>query len=164
MVSSTRTDWWVQQNHAYGIQSREVHCSWRHNELDPSSGVPIGNWKVLTTTFRNRLSELYIGSPDPDYKVMAICWADKRPKCIISNWGDTRPCEFDILRERTVVEFTEDGKSIMVNKNKTVIQPNVIRDFYQFFGAIDINDHSRQGTLAIERYWLTKRWWLRIFQ
>jgi hypothetical protein len=43
------------------------------------------------------------------------------------------------------------------------MQPNAIHEFFKYFAAIDINDHLRQGILAIERQWMTRRWWMRIF-
>jgi hypothetical protein len=34
---------------------------------------------------------------------------------------------------------------------------------FQAFSTIDISDHYRQGILELERHWLTKHWWVRIF-
>lgn len=133
----------------------------RNNSMNASER---GEWAVMTTTFRDRLSQTNAFHADPDYKVMAICWADRKAKCIISNWGNTRRCDTDIVRERSVVIRDENGELRLKRKDKTVMQPNVIHDFYKYFGTIDVNDHYRQGTLAIERNWLTKRWWTRIFQ
>lgn len=123
-----------------------------------------GEWAVFTTTFKNRISPRDPLRADRNFSVMAVCWADRKPKCIISNWSNSRRCDSDIIRERSIVEKDRHGISRLVSCDKTVMQPNVINEFYKYFSAIDINDHSRQGILAIERYWLTKRWWLRVFQ
>lgn len=126
--------------------------------------IPRGNWHVLKTTFRNRLDERQMGL-DADYDVLAVCWADKKAKCIITNWGTTVRCASDSIRRRTATVVDEtSGLFQTVNKDKTVMQPNVIQEFFKYFGAIDINDHLRPGILAIERQWMTKKWWVRIFQ
>ena len=130
------------------------------NELDSVRT----RWTVLTTTFRDRISDRNSLTLDRDYKVMAVCWADLQPKCIISNWGDTRRCSTDVERERSIILTDSRGRQRQGYVTKFIPQPNVIHEFFKYFGTIDASDHNRQGTLAIERYWLTKRWWLRIFQ
>lgn len=142
-----------------------LHEWFRETEVSRNENDSIRNrWTVLTTTFRDRINPRNILTIDRDYKVMAICWADLQPKCIISNWGDTRPCSTDIVRERSIIERDSGGRARQAYVTKTIAQPNVIHEFFKYFGTIDAFDHNRQGTLAIERYWLTKRWWLRIFQ
>lgn len=141
------------------------HEWYRETEASRNEGDSIRNrWTVLTTTFRDRINPRGNYAIDRDYKVMAICWADVQPKCIISNWGDTRRCSIDICRERSIIVRDARGKERQAYVTKTIAQPNVIHEFFKYFGTIDASDHNRQGTLAIERYWLTKRWWLRIFQ
>lgn len=37
-------------------------------------------------------------------------------------------------------------------------RPMVVKDYFDAFPIIDIHDHYRQGTLAIERKWHTETW------
>lgn len=41
--------------------------------------------------------------------------------------------------------------------------PMVVKEYFTAFPIIDIHDHYRQGTLVIERRWLTTTWWHRLF-
>ena len=36
--------------------------------------------------------------------------------------------------------------------------------FYEFYGAIDVHDHYRQGSLAFERHWITRKWYHSFFR
>jgi len=35
--------------------------------------------------------------------------------------------------------------------------------FFSHFSVIDVHDHLRQGSLAIENFWYTHKWWHRVF-
>ena len=39
----------------------------------------------------------------------------------------------------------------------------MIADFFQYFSIIDVHDHYRQGSLELERHWITHYWWHRMF-
>ena len=39
----------------------------------------------------------------------------------------------------------------------------MVETLYKNFSIIDIHDHRRQGIFAIEKFWLTKKWWVRTF-
>jgi hypothetical protein len=39
----------------------------------------------------------------------------------------------------------------------------VIKEFFTYFSAIDIHDHYRQGSLALQDYWQTKSWVMRMW-
>ena len=39
----------------------------------------------------------------------------------------------------------------------------MVEEFYSCFGIIDVHDHLRQGSLAMEREWYTHKWWHRVF-
>lgn len=124
-----------------------------------------GTWHVLSSTFRNRLPNRNERAQDVDFPVMAICWADKKAKHIISNWGTTLRSPTNSLRKRSkTVRDPVTGILDTVHCDKEVMQPEVIEDFYKRFAVIDVNDHLRQGILGIERQWYTKHWWMRIFQ
>ncbi len=44
-----------------------------------------------------------------------------------------------------------------------VDRPAAVEMFFDNFSTIDIHDHYRQGSLALERTWHTRNWWHRIF-
>ena len=46
---------------------------------------------------------------------------------------------------------------------KTIPRPLIVEKFLEFFSAIDVHDHYRQCSLAIEREWITHTWWHRTF-
>ena len=123
-----------------------------------------GQWHVLTSTFRNRFPNRNMLAFDGDYPVMALCWADKKAKTIIANWGSTLRCSDDSVRLRSRTEVDDSGHYITIHENRSVMQPEVIDFMFRYFGLIDFHDGKRQGTLEIERFWLTQKWWLRFFQ
>ena len=42
-------------------------------------------------------------------------------------------------------------------------RPKMIEEYFSCFSNIDVHDHYRQGSLAIERSWVTQKWYHRIF-
>jgi len=52
----------------------------------------------------------------------------------------------------------------METPEKVVNRPKIVEDIFKSFSVIDIHDHLRQGSLAIERQWNTNKWPLRLFQ
>ena len=46
---------------------------------------------------------------------------------------------------------------------KEVPRPSLVEEFYSCFSAIDVHDHYRQGSLEMERNWVTRKWYHRIF-
>ena len=83
-------------------------------------------------------------------KIIACVWVDKRPKTIICNR----------LRRRIDVV---DGITTTVQYTKMIPRPLIVEKFFEFFSSIDVHDHYRQGSLAIEREWITHTWWHRTF-
>lgn len=39
----------------------------------------------------------------------------------------------------------------------------MVEKFYEYFNTIDVHDHLRQGSLAMEESWATKYWRHRLF-
>ncbi len=39
----------------------------------------------------------------------------------------------------------------------------MIEEFFSCFSQIDIHDHYRQGSLQIEKSWITQKWYHRLF-
>jgi hypothetical protein len=49
-----------------------------------------------------------------------------------------------------------------VTYQKTVKRPVMVEQVYMYFSSIDIHNHYRQGTLALEESWGTHTWWHRL--
>ena len=47
--------------------------------------------------------------------------------------------------------------------HKFVKRPKMVEEFFSCFSNVDIHDHYRQGSLEMERNWVTKKWYHRIF-
>ena len=57
-----------------------------------------------------------------------------------------------------------DGIPTTMQYTKTIPRPVIVEKFFEFFfSTIDVHDHYRQGSLAIEREWITHTWWHRTF-
>ena len=56
-----------------------------------------------------------------------------------------------------------DGEEVTEKYEKRIKRPQIIEDFYEFFSAVDVHDHLRQGSLRMEEAWKTKTWAHRIF-
>ena len=86
---------------------------------------------------------------------------DKKPKTIICNQYTGHPgIPSEHLRHRIDVV---DGIPTTVQYTKTMPRPVIVEKFFEFFSSIDVHDHYRQGSLAIEREWITHTWWHRTF-
>ena len=46
---------------------------------------------------------------------------------------------------------------------KEIPRPSLVEEFYSCFSAIDVHGHYRQGSLEMERNWVTRKWYHRIF-
>jgi hypothetical protein len=93
--------------------------------------------------------------------LFALCWADRKVKTIISTRGTTSPGNASQRpRHRKIVE---NGKYVTVQYSKAVKRPVMVEQFFNSFAAVDIHDHLRQGSLGMEREWLTHTWWHRLY-
>jgi hypothetical protein len=95
---------------------------------------------------------------DPIY---ALAWYDKRTKCIISTCGSTVQVEPSCRRRHDV--RVVDNVYETYTYNKEVQRPQMIEEFFSCFSQIDVHDHYRQGSLAIEKSWITQKWYHRVF-
>jgi len=64
------------------------------------------------------------------------------------------------MRHRRVIDI--DGVQSTLCYALEIKRPHMFEAFYEYFGAIDVHDHLRQGSLAMEKEWLTHKWWHRI--
>jgi len=92
----------------------------------------------------------------------AVGWMDKRLKAIVCNCSTSIRAMTNSVRRRHRKIFV-DGSYSTESRNIEIKWPEAIRQFFHYFVAIDLHDHYRQGILEMERTWLTKKWWIRVF-
>ena len=83
-------------------------------------------------------------------------------KVFFSSVGNCLNAAPQIL-QRTRVVLNESGHYVTETYNKTTTRIQIIFWLFQYFSAIDIHDHYRQGIFNIEEHWKTHTWWHRIF-
>jgi hypothetical protein len=138
-------DWYVEMDNAH--------------QADPALN-PRGEWITLTSSYRNPVDP----NDNVDHPITAVGWADKVLKSIVCNFGTSYRSPTDSIRSRSRRETdVSTGQYINVEYNKVVKRPNIVAEYFDAFPTIDIHDHYRQGTLELERHWLTKTWWVRLF-
>ena len=91
----------------------------------------------------------------------ALGLKDRKLKTIISNAGTTLSGNPSKRKRHKKVE--KDGMYETVTYYKEISRPSMIELFFSCFGAIDVHDHYREGSLAFEREWYTHCWWHRMF-
>ncbi|KAL5467723.1 hypothetical protein EMCRGX_G031988 [Ephydatia muelleri] len=94
--------------------------------------------------------------------IFALGWYDKKGKYLISSCGTTLP-GIPCKRPRFKKIVNNDGFYETVAYTKEVRRPAMVEEFFSCFSSIDIHDHYRQGSLEMERQWVTRRWHHRIF-
>ncbi|KUF99681.1 hypothetical protein AM588_10008680 [Phytophthora nicotianae] len=108
-----------------------------------------GDFKVFSSTTEHG-NQMY-----------AICWADRKPMTIISNRGTTLPGSDSVRTRHRLIE--RNGLVETMRYEKRISRPQMVELFFSDFSTIDIHDHYRQGSLAIEREWITRNWTHRLF-
>jgi hypothetical protein len=94
-------------------------------------------------------------------KLYALGWADRKAKFFVFNAGTTHPVDPSVrVRHKVIVE---NGEARTMTWEKKVNWPDAVRTYFQNFSVIDIHNHLRQGSLAVEQEWLTHTWWHRVF-
>jgi hypothetical protein len=89
-------------------------------------------------------------------------WQDTQLKALIANVGTTD--ESDVPHKRTRHRVVEDHGVLVTETNVLEVKrPCMIELFFRHFGAVDVYDHYRQGSLALELHWSTHTWWHRMF-
>ena len=129
--------------------------AWVSGSLEGQEGAPArGAFHLLESSS---------GSPQ---KLYALVWNDKKSKQIIATCGTTNPGNPSVRPRHKIVEsFLQDesGELKTVAYTKIVQRPQMIELFFKYFSTIDVHDHFRQGSLGMERAWLTHSWWHRLF-
>jgi len=100
----------------------------------------------------------------PQQEIFALGWSDKKGKQFIFNSGTTLDGNPSV-RKRHRSEWNDERHQYEFKTyEKVVNRPKIVEDIFKSFSVIDIHDHLRQGSLAIERQWNTNKWPLRLFQ
>lgn len=106
---------------------------------------------LTTTTIVNQVA----------HKIMAVGWKCKLVKSFIASIGNCLPAVQQILKRTRVAQ--QDGHYITESYQKITSRVQVVANLFRYFSVIDVHDHYRQGTLALEEHWKTYTWWHRLF-
>jgi hypothetical protein len=93
--------------------------------------------------------------------IFGVCWKDKKSKYFVCTRGTTVPGN-PVVRTRYRKVTTEYGYEDETYEDSLNI-PSCVQEYFEAFPIIDIHDHYRQGSLALETSWRTKNWWHRVF-
>jgi hypothetical protein len=93
--------------------------------------------------------------------IYALGWSDKRGKQLVFTTGTTLAAAPSVRPRHRKVEV--NGRWVKQLYYKTVPRPMVVKELFDAFGTIDVDDHYRQGSLELERTWIVRDWVLRIF-
>lgn len=77
------------------------------------------------------------------------------PKRFFQEWSNDE----DLIRGSHKTDYGHENDRYDLN----IPRPQAIEMFFSCFSNIDVHDHYRQGSLALERNWNTKTWWHRLF-
>lgn len=106
-----------------------------------------GDHRVATTTIN-------------DIDLIAVGWKDKTLKQLVSTCGTTlEGPPATRTRYRTVVG--PDGVASEPYKRETK-RCQLVADYFDNMNKLDVHNHYRQGSLALEVCWLTKKWTHRV--
>ena len=129
---------------------------WAHSEdlrgIENNERVPWGTWKCLKNTVEGLQDSI----------IYALGYRDRKMKTLVSNKGTTLPGE-PLVVERSRLVDDEDGRPVTEWYQKETPRPKMLQQYFDHFSCIDVHDHRRQGVFQIEKYWLTRKWWHRVF-
>ena len=108
--------------------------------------------KLFTTRFsssgRNISAQVIVSSG----------WADN----IVSTAGHTVPGPPSVRVRHKVALNPVSGQLEQTVNTHQIPRNTMLATFFDAFSAVDISDHCRQGTLAMETNWSTKKYHLRV--
>ena len=100
-----------------------------------------------------------ISNPTSSCRLLAVAWnGGKKRKLIVSTCGVTTLAEAPASRTR--YKNVGDGTSVAVKRETP--WPQLVRNYFHAACACDVNNHYRQGSLAMEESWGTHTWWHRV--
>jgi len=117
---------------------------------------PRGDYLHLQSTVELGEREHVVKKP-----IFAHGWFDRKTKLIVTTCGTTVPGT-DSKRERHK-KVVVDGKWQTQRYFKNVPRTKLVEEMFAGFSRVDIHDHLRQGSLGLERTWITRRWYVRLF-
>ena len=91
--------------------------------------------------------------------MIALGWKDKTLKRFLSTCGTTVEGQPHTKKRYRV---SEDGESSEIFY-KTVKRPKLVEEYFDSASKIDVHNHLRQGSLALEEAWGTRKWHHRVF-
>eukprot|EP00731_Ephydatia_muelleri_P021839 Em0014g430a len=91
--------------------------------------------------------------------MLALGWQDRTLKKFLAMCGTT--VEGHPHKKKTIYHVLNDGKSSEAFF-KTVKRPKLVEEYFDSAGKIDIHNHLRQGSLALEEGWGMKKWHHRV--
>ena len=93
--------------------------------------------------------------------IYALGWSDKKGKQVVFTTGTTLAAEPS--RRRRHKRVLVDGVWRKETYEKVVPRPEIMKELFDGFSAVDVHDHLRQGSIEMEREWITRDWVLRLF-
>ena len=116
-------------------------------------------WCNRNNARENRGSHKLLKTQKDGVNIYALGWSDKKGKQIVCTTGTTLAAEAS--RRRRHIRVLRNGQREKEVYVKTVPRPAVVKEMFDAFSEIDIHDHLRQGSLEMEREWITRSWVLR---
>lgn len=110
-----------------------------------------GTSRMLSATIPGTNNEL----------MYAIGWKHSNISTVIANAGLTTDGSPYINSYTHLVENNNVIEEEHVSEEIT--RPQMVSLYYENYNAIDINDHLRQDSLALEEVWGTTKWYIRLF-
>ena len=93
---------------------------------------------------------------------IACAWADKTNKTSIGSTGHILPGKEIVRRTFKAIRHSIGYPSQEI-RNRSFPIPSVFENLFLHLPRIDVHDHLRQGTLALEKSWATHSWSKRVF-
>lgn len=121
-----------------------------------SENPPRGSFRLYQLNVRNH-------ARNESYSIVALGWADKTVKTVISTRGHTSG---GTPARRVRHRLESNAETGLVEQTRVTYETPrnyMIATFFDAFPAVDISDHYRQGILALESNWQTKRYHTRVF-
>ena len=91
--------------------------------------------------------------------MIALAWKDKTLKRFLSTCGTTVEGQPHTKKRYHVSEGGESSEIFC----KTVKRPKLVEEYFDSASKIDVHNHLRQGSLALEEAWGTRKWHHHVF-
>ena len=156
----------VSADSAFASVATAVAC--RKNGLHFTGLVKTAIWMypkqyIDEVEFQEIGDDITLTSNVEGHNIMAHARGDKVRICFVSTHSTTLPGKPSNKRRwREMLE--EDGDEVGQTEvyNKTVKRKKVVESYFDVASIIDINNHMRQGGLALETAWRTQFWASRV--